>query len=133
MKVQNQLKMIYLFKAERDTLYISAEHEVIMLTYYKEIDEALKSLRPSKESFRLLAEVIDVITDYSNSFSEEREFYFSEWIRIIPTNLTYAIAGFISGLKQSDNTEICNVYYSEVLKTASRCLLSLNNIEPENE
>jgi hypothetical protein len=122
-------KLKYLNRAERDSLYISAEHEIIMLTYYLELDASLKALRPSKEAFRLLSEVINVITDYSNSFSEEKEEYFYEWIRIIPTNLTYAIAGFISGLKESGDIETCNIYYSDVLQSASRCLSALNEIE----
>jgi len=125
--MSNKLK--YLNRAERDSLYISAEHEIIMLTYYLELDASLKALRPSKEAFRLLSEVINVITDYSNSFSEEKEEYFYEWIRIIPTNLTYAIAGFISGLKESGDIETCNIYYSDVLQSASRCLTALNEIE----
>ena len=122
-------KLKYLNRAERDSLYISAEHEIIMLTYYLELDASLKALRLSKEAFRLLSEVINVITDYSNSFSEEKEEYFYEWIRIIPTNLTYAIAGFISGLKESGDIETCNIYYSDVLQSASRCLSALNEIE----
>lgn len=129
--MSNKLK--YLNRAELDSLYISAEHEVIMLTYYLELDSSLKALRPSKEAFRLLSEVINVITDYSSSFSEEKEEYFYEWIRIIPTNLTYAIAGFISGLKESGDIETCNIYYSDVLQSASRCLNSLNEIEPVDE
>ena len=126
-------KLKYLYKAERDTLYISAGHEIIMLTYYLELDTSLKALRPSKEAFRLLSEVINVITDYSNSFSEEKDEYFYEWIRIIPTNLTYAIAGFIAGLKEYGDVQTCNIYYSDVLQSASRCLLSLNEIEPVDE
>jgi hypothetical protein len=122
-------KLKYLNRAELDSLYISAEHEIIMLTYYLELDASLKALRPSKEAFRLLSEVINVITDYSSSFSEEKEEYFYEWIRIIPTNLTYAIAGFISGLKESGDIETCNIYYSDVLQSASRCLSALNEIE----
>lgn len=125
--------MIYLSKADRDTLYCSAEHEIILLTYYHELDSALVSLKPSRDSFKLLSEAINVIIDYSNSFSEERAMFFSEWIRIIPTNLTYTIAGFIAGLKNNNNADICNLYYSEVLKTASRCLLALESIEPSNE
>ena len=128
-----QGRLIYLSKPDRDSIYISAEHEVIMLTYYLEIDEAFAAIKPSKESFRMLSEIMGIIVDYSNSFSEEKEMYFSEWIRIIPTNLTYAVAGFISGLKNNNNAEICNLYYSEVLQTASRCLLALNTLEPDNE
>jgi len=104
-----------------------------MLTYYYELDDALKYLRPSKESYRLLSELIDVITDYSSSFSEDKDEYFYEWIRIIPTNLTYTIAGFISGLKDENNVSECNISYSGVLQSASRCLNSLNEIEPIDE
>lgn len=126
-------KLKYLHRAELDTLYVSAEHEVIMLTYYYELDDALKYLRPSKESCRLLSQLIDVITDYSSSFSEDKDKYFYEWIRIIPTNLTYTIAGFISGLKDKNNVSECNISYSGVLQSASRCLSSLNDIEPIDE
>jgi len=126
-------KLIYLFKVERDTLYISPEHEVIMLAFYFELDGALVSLRPSQDSYRLLHELIDVITDYSNSFAEERDLSFNEWLRIIPTNLTYAIAGFIAGLKQSDNTAAPNIGYSEVLKSAARCLTALNKVKAVND
>ena len=126
-------RLLYLFKAERDTLYLSAEHEIIMLAYYYELDEALRYVRPTKEKLSLLNELIDVITDYSSSFSEEKDEYFYEWIRIIPTNLTYAIAGFIGGLKNEDNVSECNISYSGVLQSASRCLNALNKIEPANE
>ena len=126
-------KLKYLFRADRDSIYINAEHEIIMLTYYYELDDALASLKPSKDSYRLLSELIDVITDYSCSFSEERDMFFSEWIRIIPTNLTYAVAGFISGLKDENNTELCNIFYSGVLQSAARCLTSLNKITPDSE
>ena len=90
-----------------------------MLRYYQSIDDALSKLNPSAENFRLLEEIMLVIMDYSNSFSEERDIFFYEWIRVIPTSLTYAVAGFISGLKDNDNTELCNIYYSEVLRAAS--------------
>ncbi len=116
-----------------DTLYLGAEHEVIMLTYYYELDDALRHLNPSKDNISLLAELIDLITDYSGSFSEDKDEYFYEWIRIIPTNLTYAIAGFISGLKDESNVNDCNVSYSGVLQSASRCLTSLNKIQPDSE
>tara|TARA_R110002110_G_scaffold102193_1_gene259225 strand:+ start:1445 stop:1834 length:390 start_codon:yes stop_codon:yes gene_type:complete len=129
--MSNKLK--YLFRAELDTVYVSAEHEVMMLTYYYELDDALRYLKPSKDKLRLLNELIDVITDYSSSFSEDKDEYFYEWIRIIPTNLTYTIAGFIAGLKDEDNVTECNISYSAVLQSASRCLTSLNEIEPVDE
>jgi len=126
-------KLIYLSKLEEDTIFVSAEHKVIMLRYYQSIDDALSKLNPSAENFRLLEEIMLVIMDYSNSFSEERDIFFYEWIRVIPTSLTYAVAGFISGLKDNENTELCNIYYSEVLRAASKCLESLNIVEPTNE
>jgi len=104
-----------------------------MLSYYYEIDEALRYVSPSKDNISLLAELIDVITDYSSSFSEDKDEYFYEWIRIIPTNLTYAIAGFISGLKNESNVTECNISYSGVLQSASRCLTALNKIQPDSE
>jgi len=126
-------RLIYLFRAELDTVYENAQHEVIMLTYYYELDDALRYLKPAKDKLRLLNELIDVITDYSSSFSEDKDEYFYEWIRIIPTNLTYTIAGFIAGLKDKDNVSECNISYSGVLQTASRCLTALNEIEPVDE
>lgn len=126
-------KLIYLSKLEQDTIFVSAEHKVIMLRYYQTIDKALEMLEPTDDSFKLLEEILLVVMDYSNSFSEERDTYFYEWIRVIPTNMTYAVAGFIAGLKDTDNTEICNIYYSEVLRAASKCLESLNIVEPTNE
>ena len=124
---------MYLYRAEMDTLYISAEHEIIMLAYYYELDEALRYVAPSKDNISLLAELIDVVTDYSSSFSEEKDEYFYEWIRVIPTNLTYALAGFIAGVKNKDNVRECNISYSGVLQSASRCLDALSKIEPDNE
>ena len=126
-------RLKYLNRAELDTVYISAEHEVIMLTYYYELDDAISYIKPSKDKIRLLNELIDVITDYSSSFSEDKDEYFYEWIRIIPTNLTYTIAGFLAGLKDEDNVTECNISYSAVLQSASRCLNSLNEIEPIDE
>tara|TARA_R110000744_G_scaffold271734_1_gene384756 strand:+ start:1577 stop:1963 length:387 start_codon:yes stop_codon:yes gene_type:complete len=125
--------LTYLSKLEQDTIFVSAEHKVIMLRYYQTIDKALEMLEPTDDSFKLLEEILLVVMDYSNSFSEERDTYFYEWIRVIPTNMTYAVAGFIAGLKDTDNTEICNIYYSEVLRAASKCLESLNIVEPTNE
>jgi len=133
MEVLRMRKLIYLSKLEEDTIFVSAEHKVIMLRYYQSIDDALSKLNPSAENFRLLEEIMLVIMDYSNSFSEERDIFFYEWIRVIPTSLTYAVAGFISGLKDNENTELCNIYYSEVLRAASKCLESLNIVEPTNE
>ena len=133
MEVLRMRKLIYLSKLEEDTIFVSAEHKVIMLRYYQSIDDALSKLNPSAENFRLLEEIMLVIMDYSNSFSEERDIFFYEWIRVIPNSLTYAVAGFISGLKDKDNTELCNIYYSEVLRAASKCLDSLNIVEPTNE
>lgn len=125
--------LIYLSKLEQDTIFVSAEHKVIMLRYFQTIDKALEMLEPTDDSFKLLEEILLVVMDYSNSFSEERDTYFYEWLRVIPTNMTYAVAGFIAGLKDTDNTEICNIYYSEVLRAASKCLESLNIVEPTNE
>lgn len=133
MQVIRMKKLTYLSKLERDTIFVSAEHKVIMLRYYGRIDDALTILEPSDESFSLLADVMNVIMDYSNSFSEEREEYFYEWLRVIPTNLTYAVAGYISGLKNTDNTEMSNIYYSEVLQAATSCLQALNIIQPIDE
>ena len=133
MQVLRMRKLTYLSKLEEDTIFVSAEHKVIMLRYYQSIDDALSKLNPSAENFRLLEEIMLVIMDYSNSFSEERDIFFYEWIRVIPTSLTYAVAGFISGLKDNENTELCNIYYSEVLRAASKCLESLNIVEPTNE
>ena len=129
--MSNRLK--YLYKADRDTVYCNAEHEVIMLTYYYELDDALKYVKPPKDKLNLLYQLINVITDYSTSFSEDKDEYFYEWIRIIPTNLTYTIAGFIAGLKDERNVEVCNISYSAVLQSASRCLNALNTIQPLNE
>ena len=133
MEVLRMRKLIYLSKLEEDTIFVSAEHKVIMLRYYQSIDDAISKLNPSAENYRLLEEIMLVIMDYSNSFSEERDIFFYEWIRVIPTSLTYAVAGFISGLKDNENTELCNIYYSEVLRAASKCLESLNIVEPTNE
>ena len=133
MEVLRMRILTYLSKLEEDTIFVSAEHKVIMLRYYQTIDKALEMLEPTEDSFKLLEEILLVVMDYSNSFSEEKETFFYEWIRVIPTNLTYAVAGFISGLKDKDNTELCNIYYSEVLRAASKCLESLNIVEPTNE
>ena len=133
MQVLRMKKLIYLSKLEEDTIFVSAEHKVIMLKYYQSIDDALSKLNPSDDNYRLLEDIMLVIIDYSNSFSEERDIFFYEWIRVIPTSLTYAVAGFISGLKDNENTELCNIYYSEVLRAASKCLESLNIVEPTNE
>ena len=133
MQVIRMRILTYLSKLEQDTIFVSAEHKVIMLRYYQTIDKALEMLEPTDDSFKLLEEILLVVMDYSNSFSEERDTYFYEWIRVIPTNMTYAVAGFIAGLKDTDNTEICNIYYSEVLRAASKCLESLNIVEPTNE
>ena len=96
MQVLRMRKLTYLSKLEEDTIFVSAEHKVIMLRYYQSIDDALSKLNPNAENFRLLEEIMLVIMDYSNSFSEERDIFFYEWIRVIPTSLTYAVAGFIS-------------------------------------
>ena len=133
MQVLRMRKLTYLSKLEEDTIFVSAEHKVIMLRYYQSIDDALSKLNPSNDNYRLLEDIMLVIIDYSNSFSEERDIFFYEWIRVIPTSLTYAVAGFISGLKNKDNNELCNIHYSEVLKAASKCLTSLNIVEPTNE
>ena len=133
MQVIRMRILTYLSKLEQDTIFVSAEHKVIMLRYYQIIDKASEMLEPTDDSFKLLEEILLVVMDYSNSFSEERDTYFYEWIRVIPTNMTYAVAGFIAGLKDTDNTEICNIYYSEVLRAASKCLESLNIVEPTNE
>jgi len=133
MIVLRMKKLIYLSKIENDTLYLSEEHKVIMFRYYERLDAAIDSLAPTKEAYLLLDDICKVVVDYSNSFGEERDEFFYEWIRVIPTNLTYAVGGFIAGLRNSNNSELCNIYYSEVFKAASDCLMALNIVKPDDE
>ena len=76
MQVLRMRKLIYLSKLEEDTIFVSAEHKVIMLKYYQSIDDALSKLNPSDDNYRLLEDIMLVIIDYSNSFSEERDIFF---------------------------------------------------------
>lgn len=125
--------MIYLSKLKDDTMYVSEEHKVVMSKYYKSMDNALRMVGVTKEKYKLLNDLLLVIVDYSNSFSEERDAYFYEWIRVIPTNITYSVAAFIAGMKDDSNAEICSIYYSKVLHNAAKCLEELNIVQPVNE
>tara|TARA_R100000655_G_C3000062_1_gene194265 strand:+ start:13425 stop:13802 length:378 start_codon:yes stop_codon:yes gene_type:complete len=125
--------MTYLSRLKQETFYVSANHKIVLIAYFNRLDNALKHLNPNDSSILLLSELIDVAIDYSNSFSEERELFFYEWVRALPLNLTFALGGFVAGIKNNENIELCNMYYREILNAGSDCLDNLSIIRPEKE
>ena len=124
--------MDYLSKVTDKTIYCSSTHEIICKEYYLSINRVLNDLE--LEDISLLKEVLDIIVNYSNDFADNQTGnFFYEWLRVIPTNFTYALAGFISGL----NTSEYSIKYAnaniDIMIATNLYLKRLNDLDLENE
>jgi hypothetical protein len=125
-------RMDYLSKIERDTIYCSDHHRIIIKDYYKGLREALENLEI--KDTKLLNEVLRTILNYSNEFSDNNENeYFYEWLRIIPTNMTYAISGFIAGIQNDKDKTKYQLSHLDIIENAVQCIYRLPLITLEDE
>ena len=105
--------MTYLFNIAKKTIYCSVVHEAAAKEYYNALDVSLNKL--DVDNIDLLLEVLNVIVDYSNLFAEDKTGeFFEEWIRVIPTNFTYSLAGYVAGLNSKDFDFKYNKYYEKI-------------------
>lgn len=125
-------RMDYLSKIEKDTICCSDYHRIIIKDYYKGLREALEDLEI--KDTKLLNEVLRTILNYSNEFSDNNENeYFYEWLRIIPTNMTYAISGFIAGIQNDKDKTKYELSHLDIIENAVQCIYRLPLITLEDE
>ena len=124
--------MDYLSKIADKTIYCSNTHEIITREYYSSVNQALNTI--DIQNMDLLYEVLNIIIDYYNDFADKQTgSFFYEWLRIIPTNFTYAIAGYIAGLNSKDyNIKHANANVDIMLCT-NKYLERLNDLKASNE
>tara|TARA_R110001583_G_scaffold7419_1_gene36778 strand:+ start:4681 stop:5055 length:375 start_codon:yes stop_codon:yes gene_type:complete len=124
--------MTYLSKIRKKTIYCSVVHEAAAKEYYNALDVSLNKL--DVDNIDLLLEVLNVIVDYSNLFAEDKTGeFFEEWIRVIPTNFTYSLAGYVAGLNSKDFDFKYNNANVEIMIASRAYLEIIDNIILENE
>lgn len=124
--------MDYLSSIKKKTIYCSTIHEAAAKEYYNAIDASLNKL--DIDNVDLLLEVLNVIIDYSNLFAEDKTGeFFEEWIRVIPTNFTYSLAGYVAGLNSKAFDFKYNNANVEIMIASRNYLEIIDNIIAEHE
>jgi len=107
---------------------ISREHEIILDTYLLTVCESIKDIA-SESRYNSFLDVIDIIIAYHNQYSNENLGTYSDFMSIIPTNVTSCFNGFIAGVENQKNRAKCRAYKILLTELSHNIISDLENLQ----
>ncbi len=111
---------------------INREHENILDTYILTICESMKEVA-TQSKYNNFLDVVEIIVKYHNEYGEKKLGAYSDFMSIIPTNLTSCFSGFLAGVETKRNRAICRAYKTLLTELSHSLITDLETIRLEKD
>tara|TARA_Y100001951_G_C11202913_1_gene218221 strand:+ start:261 stop:614 length:354 start_codon:yes stop_codon:yes gene_type:complete len=111
---------------------INRQHEVILDTYLLTVCESMRELS-TETKYNNFLEVVNIIVKYHNEYSAKRLGAYSDFMSIIPTNVTSCYSGFIAGVETQRNRATCRAYKTLLTELSHNIISDLEKLELEKD
>tara|TARA_R110002020_G_scaffold33808_1_gene102696 strand:- start:305 stop:658 length:354 start_codon:yes stop_codon:yes gene_type:complete len=88
---------------------INKQHEAILSNYLLVVCESMKELS-TESRYNNFLDIVDIIVKYHNEYSNDKLGAYSDFMSIIPTNVTSCFSGYIAGVETKRNRALCRAY-----------------------
>jgi len=116
----------------RKPLGINKEHEVILDTYLLTVCESMKEIA-TESRYNNFLDVINIIIKYHNQYSTKRLGAYSDFMSIIPTNVTSCYSGFLAGVETKRNRAACRAYKTLLKELSKSIVADLEKLKIEED
>jgi len=116
----------------RKPLGINKEHEVILDTYLLTVCESMKEIA-TESRYNNFLDVINIIIKYHNQYSTKRLGAYSDFMSIIPTNVTSCYSGFLAGVETKRNRAACRAYKTLLKELSQSIVADLEKLKIEED
>ena len=116
----------------RKPLGINKEHEVILDTYLLTVCESMKEIA-TESRYNNFLDVINIIIKYHNQYSTKRLGAYSDFMSIIPTNVTSCYSGFLAGVETKRNRAACRAYKTLLKELSHSIVADLEKLKIEED
>ena len=113
-------------------LGINKQHEVILDTYLLTVCESMRELS-TESRYNNFLDVVNVIVKYHNKYSTEKLGAYSDFMSIIPTNLTSCFSGYIAGVENTKNRSMCRAYKTLLTELSHNIISDLEKLRLEKD
>ncbi len=116
----------------RKPLGINKEHEIILDTYLLTVCESMKELA-TESRYNNFLDIIDIIIKYHNQYSAKSVGVYSDFMSIIPTNVTSCYSGFLAGVENTKNRSLCRAYKTLLRELSHSIVADLEKLKIEED
>ncbi len=113
-------------------LGINKQHEVILDTYLLTVCESMRELS-TESRYNNFLDVIDIIVKYHNKYSTKKLGAYSDFMSIIPTNVTSCFSGYLAGVENTKNRSMCRAYRTLLTELSHNIISDLEKIQLEKD
>ena len=113
-------------------LGINKQHEVILDTYLLTVCESMRELS-TESRYNNFLDVIDIIIKYHNKYSTKKLGAYSDFMSIIPTNVTSCFSGYLAGVENTKNRSMCRAYRTLLTELSHNIISDLEKIQLEKD
>ncbi len=111
---------------------INKQHETILDNYLLVVCESMKELS-TESRYNNFLDVVDIIVKYHNQYSKEKLGAYSDFMSIIPTNVTSCFSGFIAGVETKRNRAACRAYRTLLTQLSHNIISDMEKLELERD
>jgi len=113
-------------------LGINKQHEAALDTYLLTVCESIKELS-TESRYNNFTDVIDIIVKYHNQYSTEKLGAYSDFMSIIPTNVTSCYSGYLAGVETLKNRALCRAYRTLLTELSHNLISDLEKLRLEKD
>ena len=111
---------------------INKEHEQILDTYILTVCESIKDVT-TESKYNNFLDVVEIIVKYHNEYGDKKLGAYSDFMSIIPTNLTSCFRGFLAGVENNKNRSACRVYKTLLTELSYKIIEDLEKLKIEKD
>ena len=111
---------------------INKEHEQILDTYILTVCESIKDVT-TESKYNNFLDVVEIIINYHNEYGDKKLGAYSDFMSIIPTNLTSCFRGFLAGVENNKNRSACRVYKTLLTELSYKIIEDLEKLKIEKD
>ena len=113
-------------------LGINKQHEAALDTYLLTVCESMKELS-TESRYNNFIDIIDIIVKYHNQYSAEKLGAYSDFMSIIPTNVTSCYSGYLAGVETKRNRALCRAYKTLLTELSHNLITDLEKLRLEED
>ena len=111
---------------------INKEHEIILDTYLLTVCESMRELS-TETRYNNFLDVVNIILKYHNEYSTKKLGAYSDFMSIIPTNVTSCFSGYIAGVETKRNRALCRAYRTLLTELSHNIISDLEKLKLDKD